>query len=112
MHLHVAGRLRNPRSQDDGVDKGYAAELDPFHEVGAKHDPASYIVSCNRGRFEPPRLDEFGKQAGLGSDGDVHPLPTLGLAKPEEVEHVYGEPVSEFRHDATPDVRSARGSMH
>ncbi len=80
--------------------------------MGAKRDTASYIVTRDRGSFKPPELDQLGEQTRLGRDRDVQPIPPLRLAKPEEVECVHGEAVSELRHDVAPDVRPARRPVH
>ena len=74
--------------------------------------PHPIIVARDHGSFEPPELDQFGKQIRLSRDRDVQPVPPLRLDKPEKVECVHGEAVGELRHDVAPDVRTARRPMH
>jgi hypothetical protein len=54
--------------------------------VGAERDRAADIVARDGGLLKAPGLYEFGEKPRLGGDGDVEPLPALGLAEAEQVE--------------------------
>src|SRR5918992_1135602 len=80
--------------------------------MSPEHDAPSYVVTGDRGLFQPPRLDQFSEHAALGRYGDVLSLPLLRLAVAEEVVHVHAMALHECRHHVAPQVRPHRRPVH